>query len=316
MTATAINLLDGEVDLFGVDDREARLDRLIAEAHDLLRTALREHIEQYRDRRKRGRKLAAICIMFSGGNDSIVLAHLMRGMATHAVLANTETGIEETYQFVRDTCRSWRLPLIEKRPPVAYRDLVIEHGFPGPAHHEKMYQRLKERCFRAAKRDLMDDPRNQRVVFLAGRRRRESERRNSRAAAGAIVPVERDGNVIWVSPLHDWTNEDINTYRKRFVDCPRNEVADHLHMSGECLCGAFARPDELDEVGFFYPAAKARINQWEAEALAAGKAPTERCRWGWGAYDTQSRLGPRPKTGRLCSSCAFGQLELFDEVAS
>jgi 3'-phosphoadenosine 5'-phosphosulfate sulfotransferase (PAPS reductase)/FAD synthetase len=310
MTATAINLLDGEVDLFGVDDREARLDRLIADAHNLLRQALAEHVSGARNRHGKRYSLAGIAILYSGGNDSTVLAHLFRHMATTAIHANTGIGIEETRQFVRDTCKAWDLGLLEMHPPVSYEELVIAHGFPGPGQHFKMYQRLKERGLRQAKAKVVERRYSERIVFLAGRRATESDRRAERAKAGEIKPIEVIESTVWVSPLHNWTALDLNAYRRRFPDCPRNPVADHLHMSGECLCGAFAKPGELDEIGFFYPEVKAKIEALEEKVAAAGNAPPERCKWGWGA--NRDRAGA--KSGPMCSSCAFSQLELFDEV--
>lgn len=290
------------------DIQEQRLDRLITEARQLLTDAIAEHVHGVR--RKRGGRpyeLAGIAILYSGGNDSTVLAHLFRDLATTAIHANTGIGIEATRQFVRDTCTSWGLPLIEKIPPVSYRDLVIERGFPGPGQHYKMYQRLKERCIREAKNDITQGrTHSTRTVFLAGRRSTESDRRWQRAKEGQIAPVEVVESTVWVSPLHNWTALDLNAYRRRFPDVPRNEVSDHLHMSGECLCGAFAKPGELDEIGFFYPEVKAGIEALERDVAAAGNVPAEQCRWGWGA--NRDRSGA--KSGRMCSSCAFDQPEL------
>lgn len=237
------------------------------------------------------RTVVATAVLFSGGNDSTTLAHLFKDRATHAIHANTTIGIEETRQYVRDTCAAWGLPLIEKTAPTTYRELVLEQGFPGPAHHFKMYQRLKERALRLARAELVANGRRERVLFLAGRRRTESERR-------ADVPeVEHVGSVVWVSPLVYWTKLDMNTYRTMNPDVPRNPVADTLHMSGECLCGSFAKPGELDMIEAWYPDTAAEIRALEAEVAALGVHPPNRCQWGL-------RGGkPTAKTGMLCSSC-------------
>jgi 3'-phosphoadenosine 5'-phosphosulfate sulfotransferase (PAPS reductase)/FAD synthetase len=62
---------------------------------------------------------AGWCILFSGGNDSTVLAHMMRHRAQYAIHANTTIGIEATRQFVRDTCAGWELELLERTAPVS-----------------------------------------------------------------------------------------------------------------------------------------------------------------------------------------------------
>lgn len=271
--------------------REARVEWLTDQAHSIVNVAWSVH--------GGGRSLAAKCVLFSGGNDSTVLAHLMRSRVDYAVHANTTIGIEQTRQFVRDTCASWGLPLIEKVAPVSYRELVIEQGFPGPAMHFKMYQRLKERCLRLVRAQLVRDSRQERVLFIAGRRRSESKRREN-------IPLhERDGSVVWASPLAMWTKLDMNTYRLMHGDVPVNGVSEMLHMSGECLCGAFAKEGELEEIRFWFPEVAAEIEELEREVRAAGHVEPF-CRWG-------HRSGGKPavKNGMLCSSCEF-QGELFE----
>lgn len=262
--------------------------------------------------------------MFSsrGGGDSTVLAHLFKDRATHMAHANTGIGVEQTREYVRDTVSAWRLPLLEKYPDpwATYRLLVLGQvrartgpnkgtvlypgGFPGPAMHYMMYQRLKERALEKVRRDLVEHPMRQRVVFLAGRRADESDRRKGLRTKG---PIERRGSTIWVSPLLDWTSLDLNAYRRAYPDVPRNEVSDLLHMSGECLCGSFAHKDELEEVEMWFPETVREIRELEREVIEAGVASPERCRWGWGAgKERPSRVGA------LCSSCdaRFEQLTL------
>lgn len=278
----------------GAADRRRRVDALIEQSAQIVADALANHLGN--------KTLAARCILYSGGNDSTVLAHMMRHQATHAIHCNTTIGIEATRQFVRDTCATWHLPLIEETAPVPYRDLVLDQGFPGPGMHWKMYQRLKERPLRQARRRLVTDP-SERVLFMAGRRRLESDRR-------ADIPLhERDGSVIWASPLAMWSKLDLTTYRLMHRDSddpvPVNEVSDLIHMSGECLCGAFAKPDELDEIGYWFPNVRAEIETLQRDATAAGhEEPLNQ--WGHGS-------GARSRSGRMCSSCdAIDTPPLFD----
>lgn len=269
----------------------SRLDELIAGSHAILDAAIAEHITDA------GKELVGTVALFSGGNDSTVLTHLMRERATHAAHANTGIGIEATRVFVRETSAAFGLPLIEVHPPAGstYRELVIAQGFPGPAMHWKMYQRLKERGLRQVRGQLVDKPRRQRVIFLAGRRRDESQRRMN------VPEQERDGSIVFVSPLVEWTKLDLNDYRRRFPDVPRNVVADTLHMSGECLCGAFAVEGEREQIAYWYPEVEQHLTELEAEVAAAG-IPEPRCRWGWGEDRALTKAGPS-KSGPLCSSC-------------
>ena len=139
-----------EVAVLNPTERRDRLCSLMAESLSFLDRAIDEFVVGA------GKELAGICAMFSGGKDSTVLTHLFRSRVTHAIHANTTIGIEETRRFVREVSRQWELNLLEYEPNQAdrYRTLVLEHGFPGPGMHMKMYQRLKERAFHKARREL------------------------------------------------------------------------------------------------------------------------------------------------------------------
>jgi 3'-phosphoadenosine 5'-phosphosulfate sulfotransferase (PAPS reductase)/FAD synthetase len=294
-----------------------RITALEAQAHTLVDEAIEREITSS------GHTVAGIVMLFSGGNDSTTLAHLFRERATHAAHANTGIGIEQTRRYVRDTCASWATPLLEHhpRPGESYEDLVLDRvrarnprtrpdarpypgGFPGPAMHFFVYQRLKERALERVRSELVVNPYRQRVIFLAGRRADESGRRKGLALKD---PIERRGSIVWVSPLINWTKADLNAYRRIHPDVPRNEVSDLLHMSGECLCGAFAHSGELEEIEMWFPNVAAEIRELEQRALDAAVAPPERCRWGWGAGKERPS-----KAGALCTSCnaRFEQLTI------
>jgi 3'-phosphoadenosine 5'-phosphosulfate sulfotransferase (PAPS reductase)/FAD synthetase len=301
-----LSMTDDEVAALPLHDRMGRVHELMDEAHDLVVSAAHTHVYEP------GKRLAASVVLFSGGNDSTVLAHLMwsKKLATHFAHANTTVGIEQTRQFVRDVSKEWGVPLIERKPPRIqdqYRALVLDQGFPGPGHHYKMFQRLKERALHQIRNELVNEPYRERVLFLAGRRRQESHRR-------ANVPeLERTGSIVWVSPLVNWTKPDLNTYREMF-DVPRNEVADLCHMSGECLCGAFAHEGERAEIMAWYPEAFYEIAELEYLLKDRTDLPEHRKTWGWGGDPATLRASrEKPsKLGRLCSSCDSQMELLFD----
>lgn len=284
------------------DERRERVHHLIVQSGDIVDMAITEHLG--------GRKLVGMAVLYSGGNDSTTLAHLFRHEVDWAIHANTTIGIEATRQFVRDTCRAWGLPLIEKYPPHTFRELVLgldmknpkPRGFFGPSMHWLAYTRLKERCLMDARRDLVTNPSKERVLFLAGRRRAESVRR-------ADVPLhERRGSIIWASPLAMWTKLDLNTYRDIHRDVPRNPASDLIHMSGECLCGAFAHPGEREEIRAWFPDVIDEIEAIEAEVKAAG-VPEPLCRWGHG----EGRANDS-SPGLACGNCITRGQIAFDET--
>ena len=232
-----------------------------------------------------------VYVLVSGGNDSTVTGHLAArsGLPIDAIAhINTGIGVEETREYVRSFARWVGLPLIEKHAPRAYEDLVMEYGFPGPAAHRYMYSWLKERPLRELRREAQEGA-NRRVVFITGVRSSESQRR-----MGHVEPVQRLDNTVWVAPIREFTHRDIWNYREQH-SLPSNEVVAALHMSGECLCGAFSKPGELEWVESFYPAVVQRIRRLERRAHDAGVKSSH-----WGP---QSSKRIREAPGPLCSDC-------------
>jgi 3'-phosphoadenosine 5'-phosphosulfate sulfotransferase (PAPS reductase)/FAD synthetase len=288
-----LQLTAREVAAYTGSQRERRVLELMERSREITELGERAHVD--------GHRITGRVALYSGGDDSTALVHLMRPLLDAAAHANTTIGIEETRVFVRETSAAWNLPLVEKYPPASYRELVLEQGFPGPAQHFKMYQRLKERCLRQVRAEFVTSPRRERVVFFAGRRRDESQRR-------ADVPMhERQGSTIWISPLIEWTKLDLNTYRLMMGDVPRNPVSAVLHMSGECLCGSFAKQYELAQIAEWFPLSATEITELEAEIADREDIPLERRKWGWGAW---RNVAPellneyRAKLGPMCSACA------------
>ncbi|MFJ9693662.1 hypothetical protein [Kitasatospora sp. NPDC101183] len=304
------------------------LDEAIARSHAILDEALATYPV-----------IEGVYGLFSGGNDSVNLMHLMRERYQAILHVNTGTGIKETTQHVRDVAAAWKTPLHELHPKHSYADLVMGRviastgpnagvrpvwkGFPGPAGHKVMYRHLKDEPLMRFRRSIIGNQgRTRKIAYLGGMRWAESERRFRNAEA-----IDRDGAIVWISPLVHWTDAHMREYRHRHrchLDhqhaphrlchpgaLPLNEVTEHLHMSGECLCGAFAKPGELDEVGFFYPDAAAPLRDLETEAKAAG---IPACRWG--VKPPTGKDSARP-AGRLCSTCTIpqlaGQADLLDE---
>jgi 3'-phosphoadenosine 5'-phosphosulfate sulfotransferase (PAPS reductase)/FAD synthetase len=246
--------------------------------------------------------------LFSGGNDSLVLLDMARRYwnVDGVVHVNTGTGIPETTEFVRATCARWGMALHELRPPQSYEDVFINDpiidGLPGPGMHHIAYSRLKDRAIRSfstAQKGRWRD----RIMLLTGIRSDESQKRMGYTES----VIDREKCRVWVNPLYSWTNDEMRAY-KALYRLPRNPVTDHLHFSGECLCGAYAHPGELAELEFFYPEVAARIRGWEAAAEARGLTYSK---WGERRPDAKKK----ERKARLCEACV-GQGELFAEVHS
>lgn len=221
--------------------------------------------------------------LFSGGHDSCSVTHfaarVLGNRLTGVVHVNTGIGIPQTRQYVRETCEQHGWNLLEYKAtenvnakgepaPVIYEDLVTAYGFPGGFHHRKMYNRLKERQLERLARDFGASSREP-IMLISGCRKEESTRR-----MGTTKPIDPQGRMVWVAAFADLSGVDCSTYMER-EGIPRNPVKDYLHMSGECLCGAFAHPGELAEIELWYPETAAEIKRIERNVRAAGFP------WGW-----------------------------------
>ena len=245
--------------------------------------------------------------LFSGGHDSFSACFVASGVHHFNGVAhiNTGWGVEATREYVRETCaiRSWSLREYKASENVRARDsapdpqdyasLVRVHGFPGPHGHGMMYQRLKERQLRRLERDCGAKSKDgQRIMYVSGCRSEESDRR-----MGNTDEVQIDGRRIWCAPIHDWSKLD-TTNCLEHAEQPRNPVVDLIHKSGECLCGAFAKKGELEELNIWDITRPAylRIKALEAEVVPIfGR--------GWGERPRRDNRTREMFTGPLCWGC-------------
>lgn len=260
---------------------------MIREAVGLLDAVTAEH------------KASGVWALFSGGDDSLATAIVTSQSAGFCGCLHIDTGIgiPETQQFVRETCQRQGWPLKVYHSPYDYAALAIRYGFPGPAAHFRMYIRLKERALDAFVREHKTHW-TDRLILSTGARSSESQRR-----MGKVLPVERDGAKVWVNALHARSKLDcLETIAAASV--PRNPVVEVLHMSGECLCGSFAKPGELNEIACWYPQTAARIRALEVQVKAAGhdgvwgQRPTRQRKRQPARFDSAGR-----KVGPLCQQC-------------
>lgn len=241
----------------------------------------------------------AVFGLFSGGHDSLCSTSIAASFLndfTAAAHINTTIGVKETRLYVRAAAETLGWKLVEKYPPQSYRDICVEHGMPGPGAHLFCYTRLKERCVRELVREQKVD-RNDRVILVTGVRVHESKRR-----MGNVVEVDRRGAQVWVAPCLEWTDEDKEAYIAA-LNLPRNPVVDEIGMSGECLCGSFAEPGELDIVSEAFPQTRAEIEEIKAACRERGV----HAEWGQRPPKVDKHtypLGlPEPEALPMCHNC-------------
>jgi len=210
--------------------------------------------------------------LFSGGDHSIVATHHAFETAEidEAIHIRTGIGVRECEEFVVETCKyfGWPLRIVEP-PELTYEQLVLKFGFPGPGFHHIPYRYLKERAIRRivkeAKRDRLDE-----IALYTGVHQQESARR-----MGFTLPQIKVGSQIWIAQLFSFNALDFADYKRKY-SLPTNPVKKTLGFSGECLCGAFAQPGELERIDKFHPETGQKIHILQDKARIAGK----HCQWG------------------------------------
>ncbi len=244
--------------------------------------------------------------LFSGGHDSFSSSFVASQAKQFdgVVHINTGIGVEATRQYVRDTCASRNWNLLEYKAwenqgpkgnldPQVYADLVKKWGFPGPGGHGMMYFRLKHRAILRLERDSGANCRGRvkkRVLLVSGCRTQESQRRMANTEE-----IQVEGRRIWCAAIHDWSKLDTGDCLA-FAGQPRSEVVDCIHKSGECLCGAFAKPEELEELSF-WPITRDAYHQIKALETEVMKLHP----WGWGQRPPRKAKVAKPNP--LCWSC-------------
>lgn len=270
--------------MHNIFDDEERIEKMIAGGKNIVSGA----IEQY--------KPIAILSAYSGGNDSIVSTHF--GCENYGALAihcETSIGLEESRNHVISTCErfKWDLRMQRAQPEgkpntvdpaslpsgkwcdgeTAYEEFVLNWGFPGPGQHGRMFQRLKQRPIAAIQRELKaGQHRHATILIISGIRHDESA---IRAGYKRAVMKESGTSRVWVNPFYWNTALDFELYRQEF-GLPRNPVKACIGISGECLCGAFAKKSEKEAIRSVCPKMGEYLDQLESRVKMNGLP------WGWG----------------------------------
>jgi 3'-phosphoadenosine 5'-phosphosulfate sulfotransferase (PAPS reductase)/FAD synthetase len=244
---------------------------------------------------------AVMLPLFSGGHDStcavyIAGDHPRFSGAVHHI--DTGIGSKRTRQHVEETARefAWRLEVWKSKS--TYEMYIRNYGFPGPGSHHWVYARLKERCVR-----MMEKP-HKRVILVTGCRKQESERRMGNTEPVKVGETNLKGKVsnlkrIWIAPCHDWSSEEQALFMREMA-LPENPVKKTpIGMSGECFCGAFARPGELNIIRMICPDVAAEIDRLVPIAEAEGKP----ARWGRRPRRWTKNQMVFSFSGPLCNSC-------------
>lgn len=192
--------------------------------------------------------------LFSGGKDSFATAcHLQETeRLLGCVMLDTGIAVPEWKEQCLAMCKRQGFSVELIPTPIRYEWLVYRYGFPGPGMHGLFMNYLKGRCIREFKR------RHPGAMLASGVREQESSRRKFH-----VQPVSTFEGVTIHAPIFDWSTERVMAYvESKGYSKPGSYLT--LGVSGDCLCGAFARPHEREAIRSHYQDLHARLIEIEA----------------------------------------------------
>lgn len=224
-------------------------------------------------------------VLCSGGKDSICLSHYIKTIYPNnfkgLMHIQTGVGIKQTTSWLIKYCQKMEWPLEIRSPKLrsvqdVYRFIVLKYGFPSYGLHKVVMGLLKYHVMRRYTKENKERLDNHALV--SGVRAFESVRR----FGNYKTPIQRDGSMWFVAPFFKKEDKEIYQYLLE-NNLKRTPIHDILGMSGECMCGSFARKSEREIIKILDPELDEYFTKLEKEVLING---TERAKkrpiWGSG----------------------------------
>lgn len=258
-------------------------------------------------------------VAYSGGKDSGVVLDIMAKTFPDyfkgVIFVNTGIGTQATTDYIIDYCKKRSYPLHILKPEdvkrkkhttrgkpgdeFSYEKLVLTYGFPQQAFHTVTMRHLKYfplRKFIYDRINLGEKP-----CIVGGIRKNESARRKLKWKKYFY----NDGKMWFVSPI--FFKEDLWVY-DYFIknDIKRSPVYDTLHISGDCLCGCFAKKEELKLLQMFHPEVFDEIKRLEKLIKEKGtKEANTQTTWGVHNQTTENTESQSQIESFVCNECFF-----------
>ena len=182
--------------------------------------------------------------LLSGGKDSIVAC--LESDVKEIVYCRTGVGLNEEY--VKEICKlfNWKMNIVEPKAGETYEDFIKKYQFPKPTNHKWVMAFLK---FHPMRKWYIEQKRNGRkIIFVSGIRKGESKVRKRRWKNKIDI---MDG-MIFYKPILDWSTGEVWVYLEEHK-IKRSPIYETMHMSGDCMCGAFSSKGESGFLKMFHP---------------------------------------------------------------
>tara|TARA_R110002020_G_C16118145_1_gene760115 strand:- start:45 stop:974 length:930 start_codon:yes stop_codon:yes gene_type:complete len=263
--------------------------------------------------------LSDFYVAYSGGKDSgVVLDIVAKNFPDYfkgVVFVNTGIGTQATIDYITDYCkkRNYRLFILKpqdvkrkiktKRGDVgeefSYEKLVLNYGFPQQPFHTVTMRHLKYfplRKFIYDRLKLGEKP-----CIVGGIRKNESARRKLKWNKYFY----NDGKMWFVSPIFFKEDSWVYDYFLK-NDIKRSPVYETLHISGDCLCGCFAKKEELKLLQIFHPEVFDEIKRLEKLVKEKGTEEAQaQTTWGIHNQTTENIESQSQLESFVCNECFF-----------
>lgn len=182
--------------------------------------------------------------LFSGGKDSLVAC--LEAKVKEVVYCRTGVGLNEEY--VKSICKrfNWKLNIVEPREGESFENFIQKYNFPKPTNHKWIMAFLKFHPMRKWHNQQKKTGRN--IMFVSGIRRTESATRKRRWKSDHNT---MDGMNFYL-PILNWTTGQVWVFLEDHK-IPRSPIYETMHMSGDCMCGAFSSKGESGFLKMFHP---------------------------------------------------------------
>lgn len=260
---------------------------------------------------------------YSGGKDSGIaldfIAKTYPKQFKGVLYCDTGIGTNATMDFVKGWCKDHNYPLHilvatdvkrvrdskygEIGDSFGYEAMVMNFGFPGVGNHNITMAQLKMysiKKFTQRKKKEGENP-----IVISGVRRKESTRRSRRKSYRTYI--NNDGSTWFCCPLYFKSNDWVMKYWIE-ADIKRSPVYETLHISGDCLCGCFAKEDELELLKMFHPEVYEEIKRIEKLIPSKGTDAAKKwCTWGNHNKSTLDVEAQDDTEAMVCTECFYDQ---------
>lgn len=224
-------------------------------------------------------------VLYSGGKDSSVTLDFIRKQFPKqfkgAVFTNVGLGSQGTRQFVIDYCHRKDIPLFLTYPKEEHNfyHTALNKGFATKGSHRIWMGYLKYHSWYYFIRDYARKTKGQNPIYISGVRKKESKQRDQ-IKNYTREPIDKNATMTFARPMFFQNGVQLWDY---FLEnnLEKTPTYEWLNRSGECYCGAYTEPWDLQMMKTHDRFAFDTI-QWMEEQIKLLGTEYAKRHWMWG----------------------------------